>query len=82
MTNSKLECANTTCLPFTTAVASNIQKCQIHCLAQVQCTASSFHQSTSNCDLFADISNSNSNMLVDTETITMIVIDGTRIPYG
>ncbi|CAF1326953.1 unnamed protein product [Adineta steineri] len=78
----QFECANTTCLPFSTATVSNIRQCRINCLAQVQCKAVSFHQSTSKCELFANITNGNVNMLANADIITMIVIDTTQTPLG
>ncbi|CAF0971456.1 unnamed protein product [Adineta ricciae] len=78
--NSKFQCANTTCLPFVTNILSDIRQCKMNCLAQTYCRAISFHQLTSTCQLFDNIPNPNGNMLVDTNTITMIVIAGTRNP--
>ncbi|CAF0760375.1 unnamed protein product [Adineta steineri] len=78
----QLQCSNTTCLPFATITVSDTRQCHIACLAQVYCKALTFHKSSSNCELFADISNQNSNLVVNMDTITMIVTDGTRIPLG
>ncbi|CAF3862695.1 unnamed protein product, partial [Adineta steineri] len=50
------------------------------CLAQVNCKVFSFHKSSSSCELFAAISNQNGSLLANPDTITMIVMDGTRIP--
>ncbi|CAF0970139.1 unnamed protein product [Adineta ricciae] len=80
ITNSTFQCANTTCLPFVTNIVSNILKCKMNCLAQTYCRAITFHQLTSTCQLFDNIPNPNGNMLADTNTITMIVIVGTRNP--
>ncbi|CAF0732962.1 unnamed protein product [Adineta steineri] len=81
MNGWQFQCSNTTCLPFTTLIVSNSRRCQMACLAQIQCTVASFHQSNSNCQLFADLSNQNGNMLLpNIEIITLIVISGTRIP--
>ncbi|CAF0714247.1 unnamed protein product [Adineta steineri] len=81
MNGWQVQCSNTTCLPFTTLIVSNSRRCQMACLAQIQCTVASFHQSNSNCQLFADLSNQNGNMLLpNIEIITLIVISGTRIP--
>ncbi|CAF0726040.1 unnamed protein product [Adineta steineri] len=80
MNGWQVQCSNTSCLPFTTLIVSNSRRCQMACLAQIQCTVASFHQSNSNCQLFADLSNQNGNMLPNIEIITMIVISGTRIP--
>ncbi|CAF4220798.1 unnamed protein product, partial [Adineta steineri] len=50
------------------------------CLAQIHCRAVSFHQSTSNCELFTDVSNEIAHMANDIDITTMIVIAGTRFP--
>ena len=82
MTGWQFQCANTTCLPFVTVTEPSIRDCQITCLAQVQCQAASFQQTTSSCKLFVNIQNQNGNMFADVETVTMIVISGTRMPLG
>ncbi|CAF0904454.1 unnamed protein product [Adineta steineri] len=82
MTGSKFQCANTTCLPFANIITSTIMKCQMACLAQIYCRAASFHQSTCNCELFADTSNEIPHMMTDIDITTMIVIAGTRSPPG
>jgi hypothetical protein len=82
MTGWQFKCAQTTCLPFASVTTSNVRRCQIACLAQVQCQAVSFQQSTSNCELFANIPNQNGNMVAQVEIVTMIVIDETRMPPG
>ncbi|CAF4076263.1 unnamed protein product, partial [Adineta steineri] len=76
----EFQCSRTTCVPFATVTVSSIYNCQVACLAQVQCKAASFYQSSSNCELFADISNQIGNLSANIDTVTMIVIDGTRIP--
>ncbi|CAF1049681.1 unnamed protein product [Adineta steineri] len=80
MTGSQFHCVNTTCLPFTTVIVSNIFECQIACLAKFQCKAARYQQSTSNCDLFGDLSNYNGTMIVNINVITMMVTDDTRNP--
>ncbi|CAF0948119.1 unnamed protein product [Adineta steineri] len=80
MTGYRFSCTNTTCLPFTNTFASYILKCQMACLAETQCQAASFHPSTSNCQLFVNISNQIGNIVPDMNTITMITIAGTRVP--
>ena len=55
MTGWQFQCTNTTCLPFITVTTSSIRECQFTCLAQVQCQAASFQQTTSSCKLFANI---------------------------
>ncbi|CAF1641331.1 unnamed protein product [Adineta ricciae] len=80
MRGRKFQCATTTCSPFASAVISTNIKCQMTCLAQVYCTAASFHQSNSSCELFTDMSNEIGNMLTDVDIITTIVIAGTRSP--
>ncbi|CAF1422606.1 unnamed protein product [Adineta steineri] len=78
MVGWQFNCASTTCLPFSSLIVSDIFKCELACLAQVQCEAISFHQSTTKCELFANITNQNGSMLANTDTVTMIVIDQTR----
>ncbi|CAF1500168.1 unnamed protein product [Adineta steineri] len=82
MNGWRFQCANTTCLPFNTVRVSNMRNCQMTCLAQIFCEAASFYTTTSNCNLFAYISNQIGSMSADTNTITMIVIAATRIPSG
>ena len=82
MTGWQFQCVNTTCIPFVTTPASSIRACQINCLAEVQCKAASFEQTTSSCELFAKIQNQNGNMFANVEITTMIVISGTRMPPG
>jgi hypothetical protein len=82
MTGWQFQCATTTCSPFVTVIVSNVRACQMACLAEVQCQAASFQQANSTCDLFTDISNQAENMSADVETVTMIVISGTRMPPG
>ncbi|CAF3784771.1 unnamed protein product, partial [Adineta steineri] len=78
--DSKFQCANTTCLPFINVITSNVRNCQVACLTQSQCRAATFHRSTSNCELFADMLNQNENMLADDDATSMNVISGTRFP--
>ncbi|CAF0810334.1 unnamed protein product [Adineta steineri] len=80
MTGYRFSCTNTTCLPFINTFASYILKCQMACLAETQCQAVSFDISTSNCQLFVNISNQIGNIVPDMNTITMITIAGTRVP--
>ncbi|CAF4210634.1 unnamed protein product, partial [Adineta steineri] len=47
---------------------------------QTQCLAASFHESTSTCELFANVSNLTENMLPNADIITMIVQYETRMP--
>ena len=81
-TGWQFDCVNTTCIPFVTITASSIRACQISCLRQPQCQAASFDRSTSSCKLFTNIPDPNSNLLIDAETVTMIVKSGTRMPPG
>ncbi|CAF1420805.1 unnamed protein product [Adineta steineri] len=76
----QFQCSNTTCLPFATVAVSNIINCQVACLAQVQCNGATFYRSSSNCELFANVSNQNGNLSANMDTVTMIAIDGTRMP--
>ncbi|CAF1517651.1 unnamed protein product [Adineta ricciae] len=76
----KLHCATITCLPYATFTASSILQCQTSCLRQTQCEAISFHHSTSYCQLFNSDINQNSSLEATADTVTMMVIPGTRIP--
>ncbi|CAF1265290.1 unnamed protein product [Adineta steineri] len=78
--DAKFQCANTTCLPFISVITTDIRNCQFACLSQSQCRAATFHRSTSNCELFADMLNQNGNMLADVDATSMNVISGTRFP--
>ena len=82
MTGWQFDCVNTTCIPFVTITTSSIHTCRISCLGQIHCQAASFDQSTSSCKLFTNIPDPNSNLLIDAETVTMIVKSGTRMPPG
>ncbi|CAF1027973.1 unnamed protein product [Adineta ricciae] len=76
----QLQCSNTTCFPFLTFIALDILDCQIKCLTRTPCEAATFHKVTSNCELLANISQTIGNLSVNLNTVTMIVINGTRIP--
>ncbi|CAF1469465.1 unnamed protein product, partial [Adineta steineri] len=78
--DTKFQCANTTCLPFTSVITTDIRNCQLACLGESQCTAATFHRSTSNCELFDNMLNQHGNMLGDVDAISMHVISGTRFP--
>ena len=78
----QFQCANTTCLNFANVNASDIRECQLACLAQVQCQATSFQQTISSCQLFSNFSSQNNNLLVDVNTVAMVVLDGTRMSSG
>ncbi|CAF1061893.1 unnamed protein product [Adineta steineri] len=78
--DSKFQCVNTTCLPFISIITTDIKNCQFACLGQSQCAAATFHRSTSNCELFDNMSNQNGNMLADVDATSMNVISGTRFP--
>lgn len=82
MNGSQFQCVNTTCLPYATNIVSNNRKCQMSCLSDVYCKAASFHQVLSRCQLFNNGGNSFNNMMAHVNTISMIVITGTRNPPG
>ncbi|CAF1098548.1 unnamed protein product [Adineta steineri] len=82
MRSLKFQCVGVSCLPFANIITSTIIKCEIACLAQIHCRATSYQQSTSNCELFTDMSNEIANMVTDTGITTMIAIAGTRCPPG
>ncbi|CAF1569333.1 unnamed protein product [Adineta ricciae] len=80
MNGLEFQCANSNCLPFVTTTAPNILQCQIHCLRQPQCKATTFQETTCKCQLFNNIADQNSNLQANIQATTMIVISGTRIP--
>ncbi|CAF1519730.1 unnamed protein product, partial [Adineta steineri] len=82
ISDAKFQCVNTTCLPFISVITTDIRNCQFACLTQSQCTAATFHRSTSNCELFDSMLNQNGNMLADVDATSMNVISGTRFPPG
>ncbi|CAF4025259.1 unnamed protein product [Adineta steineri] len=78
--DSKFQCTNTTCLPFINVITTDVRNCQFACLGQSQCTAATFHRSTSNCELFNNTLNQNGSMLADVDATSIVVIDETRFP--
>jgi hypothetical protein len=81
----QFQCSNTTCSPFNTVIVSSVRKCQMACLAQIQCRIANYYQSTSLCELFVQALNQNSNMSLNADAVAMIVMTETRIPpckYG
>ncbi|CAF0720128.1 unnamed protein product [Adineta steineri] len=76
----QFQCSNSSCSPLAVVIVSNIRQCQMACLAEIHCKAVSFYKSSSNCELFADISNQNGNLVSNMDTVTMTVMDGTRLP--
>ena len=77
-----LQCANTTCLPYAIVNVPNVRKCQTTCLTDVLCKAASYRLSTSTCDLFTNTTNGDGNVMSDPNSVTMIVVGGSRIPAG
>ena len=82
LSNLTFECAQTTCPPFANVTGSNIRQCQMACLRQIQCKAATYYQSTSVCQVFDNTINQNGNMSDSINTVTMIIIPGTRFPSG
>ena len=80
--NLALQCAQTTCLPFANLTTRGVRQCQIACLVQVQCTAVTYYQPASNCQLHDSTINQNGNMSYNVNTVTIIIITGTRFPPG
>lgn len=78
----QFQCDNTTCTPFLTTTVSNIRYCQTTCLSRTACRALSFRMATSTCALFRVVPDPTGNMLSASDTVTMIVTDGTRMPSG
>ncbi|CAF1080950.1 unnamed protein product [Adineta ricciae] len=77
----QFQCSNTYCLSDFTFISFDIRDCQLKCLFLTECQAITFHQTNSSCELFRNISNEINYMLRNTDTITTIVIDGTRFPF-
>ena len=82
MDGRQFQCATTTCLPYATVTTPSILQCQTACLQQTQCIAISFRQSISQCQLFTNDIDQNSNLEIDADTVTMMIIPGTRLPSG
>ena len=80
--NLTFQCAQTSCLSFANLTTTNIQRCQIACLIQVQCKAATYYQPASNCQLHDSTINQNGNMSYNGDSVTMVVISGTRFPSG
>lgn len=78
----RFQCATTSCLPFMTLSAADTFKCQMKCLDHTYCRAAIFQSSNFSCQLFANNVDSNTNLEANLESITMMVITGTRIPPG
>ncbi|CAF0828301.1 unnamed protein product [Adineta ricciae] len=76
----RFQCANTSCLPFRTSIVSEVLNCQTNCLTETYCKAASFSTITFGCDLFDNILDHKADLLADVNTISMIVVGGTRIP--
>ncbi|UJR24633.1 hypothetical protein I4U23_006007 [Adineta vaga] len=79
-TGVQFHCINTTCLPFSITIVSDIYECQVNCLAKFQCKAARFYQLTFACSLFGNLYNYNGTLVPDVNSITMIVSVGTRSP--
>lgn len=77
-----LQCASTTCLPFATVTTADVFECQTDCLGDLRCTATTFQQSTSSCELFTGTTDQNDIVQTTVETVTMMVLSQTRIPAG
>ena len=78
----EFQCVNTTCASYVNETMEDILRCRIACLSSLQCKAVSFYQSTSTCQLFADESIQNANMLANSNVISLIVQSRTQMPSG
>ena len=78
----RFQCATTSCPPFITVRAADTLRCRLKCLDEIYCRATLFQSSNSSCQLFGNNVDSNTNLEVDSESVTMMVLAGTRIPPG
>ena len=78
----QLQCLNTTCSPFATVSVASVTRCQMACLARDQCQGASFRQSTTTCQLFSNSFYQNETLIVDADTVTMLVASETRLGSG
>lgn len=79
MNNIKYECVSVGCLPSTTLFTPNLRRCQMACLAMIQCRTASFYQSTNQCDLFTDIPDEYGRLLVAVNVVTVTTTDSRRL---
>ena len=82
MNGYQFQCVNTTCSPFATVFVSDIRDCQFTCLSNERCSAATFHQSTSACELFTNASSNATLMFPQVQTTAMLVIPDTRTRAG
>ena len=82
MVGWQFQCVSTTCMPLRTFTMWTLLNCQTACLFNAQCQAVNFHASSSICALFGTITSPMENIVSDADTITAIIIAGTRIPPG
>ena len=78
MNNIKYECISVGCLPSTTVFTSDLRRCQMACLAMIQCRTASFYQSTNQCDLFTDIPDQYGSLLTAIGVVTFTATDSRR----
>lgn len=86
MNQQKFQCVDTTCSFYSTIMVWNVHECSKNCVAQLQCTAATFHRSNSTCDrnscfhqynstcrLFDKSTLSSSNLTRDKNTVALII---------
>ncbi|CAF4020157.1 unnamed protein product [Adineta steineri] len=74
------QCGNTSCSSLATTTERNVRRCQMTCLSTRLCEGASFHQSSSNCQLFSYLPNSDVNMLTNSDIYSMKVKSESRQP--
>ncbi|CAF4952707.1 unnamed protein product [Rotaria sp. Silwood1] len=82
MVDSEFQYLNLSSQAFATNTVTNIRQCQMMCVIQEQCRTINFHESTNQCELFADTPGNGGMISTRFGSKAMVVIDGTRIPAG
>lgn len=80
--NYEFNCANTYCLPYFNSTEVNVRRCQIRCLADIQCRAAIYYRSMSTCKLFMYQMDPMTNMMMNMNSTALLVIGGTRNPQS
>ncbi|CAF0784357.1 unnamed protein product [Adineta ricciae] len=80
MSGWQFQCANTTCAPYATSTALNIQDCQSACLSEVQCEVFTFRETVAICEIFTNVQSQASYMFLAVDATTMVIMDRTRVP--
>lgn len=82
MNGMKYQCGNQTCTSFLTTILSHVRHCQIICMDNIACSALVFQQSSRQCNLYDSTIRVNGTLIVDPESITMIVTIDERYIAG